>query len=859
MPTISNLPAAAPPAPEDALPLEQNGTTARVTVGDLLAGTQSALTLAAGALLGRASPGPGGPEAVALGSGLQLSGGVLSVTAVLAGSPNLHSGTAAPPVFLGAEGDTYLDTLTGDLYGRAQGVWAKSGNLMGPPGSPGPQGPGGPPGPLPSVPSASLLGGGGGALQPVALTDGLSLTGGALGVATGGLDVSGSAVSVAGGISRTLANHLSDAPTLRQFGAVGDGKSDDTQAVQAALEAGGTPLAPSGSYATTLDFGPSGNFSGRLQGMGQVVGGDGNRHAPHVARLSQAPSAFGDPGDIHSAFNGDLSHVHLAIEHRIDGAATLGQPASGYMQHPETSAVFLQARSTSGWNQLTGDQGGRTGTALVTAGIEQAGQGDAIVFNLSAGVYSTRAGATHYLASPAGVIFDGELQAFAPGGYLEEEEFGFVDNGYDIAVNGRVWNFARTNNAGALGCQWVGDRFQSNGSVGIDAAFFLSGLINRAIDTTRMTPDAQGAWAVVAGGQKLALNGSNADGRLSAAATKAGTEWLCYDPATGVVEIAHNGAPVASLANPSGAVNGWALGGAVSGGAVTLTPQGADPAIFAMLRDKGGAGVVIESNDVLVAKCTGNVGDSSYLGLSSAAAGAPVTIQAFGTNAGLALVPSGTGKVTAPTVVSSDSSTAVATTAWVKAQGYTTVATPNLGVRAGRWYGPAASVGSAGPATGRLYALPFFLPVPATPKALAIGVAASSASAASFRLGIYADNGGGLPGALLYDSGTLTIAAGAAGAQQGPAIAGLSLAPGWYWLASIFSGSALPSVYTAALSPLALTQSLLGGSSALGPMNNGNATTGLGMTLAFGALPASFANPPLTNDSIQTPYVSIGF
>lgn len=132
MPTISNLPAAAPPAPEDALPLEQNGTTARVTVGDLLAGTQSALTLAAGALLGRASPGPGGPEAVALGSGLQLSGGVLSVTAVPAGSPNLHSGTAAPPVFLGAEGDTYLDTLTGDLYGRAQGVWAKSGNLMGP-------------------------------------------------------------------------------------------------------------------------------------------------------------------------------------------------------------------------------------------------------------------------------------------------------------------------------------------------------------------------------------------------------------------------------------------------------------------------------------------------------------------------------------------------------------------------------------------------------------------------------------------------------------------------------------------------------------------------------------------------------
>lgn len=78
MPTIAQLPTATTVNPQDEVLLSQGGVATGATVGLLLAGTQPAVTTATGTLLGRISLGPGGPEPVAVGTGLALATGTLA-------------------------------------------------------------------------------------------------------------------------------------------------------------------------------------------------------------------------------------------------------------------------------------------------------------------------------------------------------------------------------------------------------------------------------------------------------------------------------------------------------------------------------------------------------------------------------------------------------------------------------------------------------------------------------------------------------------------------------------------------------------------------------------------------------------
>lgn len=101
MPTIKQLPTADSVAATDVLPVSQNGVTRGVAVGTLLSGVQPALTVGAGQLLGRASAGAGVPEAVVVGTGLSLSGGVLTSSGGTGGAP---VGTVAGTVAAGDDG-----------------------------------------------------------------------------------------------------------------------------------------------------------------------------------------------------------------------------------------------------------------------------------------------------------------------------------------------------------------------------------------------------------------------------------------------------------------------------------------------------------------------------------------------------------------------------------------------------------------------------------------------------------------------------------------------------------------------------------------------------------------------------------
>ena len=121
MPTISQLPPASTPTAADLVPLSQSGTTAAASVGNLLAGTQPAISLPTGDLLGRNSVGAGGPEPVTLGIGLALNNGTLAALGI-AEAPAATTISATDLIGISQSGTnravayaTLLDGLTIDL------------------------------------------------------------------------------------------------------------------------------------------------------------------------------------------------------------------------------------------------------------------------------------------------------------------------------------------------------------------------------------------------------------------------------------------------------------------------------------------------------------------------------------------------------------------------------------------------------------------------------------------------------------------------------------------------------------------------------------------------------------------------
>ncbi len=153
MPQITQLPVATGITSADVLPLVQDGQTMQLPLATLLAGSQPLLTLASNVLLGRISTGAGGPEPIAIGTGLSLANGELSVSGVTgpqgplgpqgaqglpgpigATGASLLSGTFTPDATVGQDGDTYLNGANGNLYRRVAGVWNIIGNFTGQPG-----------------------------------------------------------------------------------------------------------------------------------------------------------------------------------------------------------------------------------------------------------------------------------------------------------------------------------------------------------------------------------------------------------------------------------------------------------------------------------------------------------------------------------------------------------------------------------------------------------------------------------------------------------------------------------------------------------------------------------------------------
>jgi hypothetical protein len=179
MPTIDDLPAATAAADTDALMVSQAASARKVTRAQLLAGLQPSIVVPPGDLLGNGGTISAGPLSITVGSNLVLSGSTLSATA----APFIVS---ALPVGA-APGTTDLIPVS------------QSGTIN-------------------AVPYSTFANG---------LT---SLP---------GFDTSPLMAKATGGsVSRTLGALFGDALTIEDFGAVGDGVTDDTAAFLAAVAAG---------------------------------------------------------------------------------------------------------------------------------------------------------------------------------------------------------------------------------------------------------------------------------------------------------------------------------------------------------------------------------------------------------------------------------------------------------------------------------------------------------------------------------------------------------------------------------------------------------------------------------------------
>ncbi len=270
-------------------------------------------------------------------------------------------------------------------------------------------------------------------------------------------------------VARPLTGKLSDQLSVLDFGAACDGVTDDSAAVAAAAASGRHVAIPDGracnAPAAAQPLTPFGTFTG----PGKVVDSSGTPRGPKASGVTVNPN----PGSWNAAASQndsctasfqcwgkwDYGHVFDAEEFFVadtNGGHTLGQPAHGYQYMP--GAIPHQAffTNSSGWNQSTSANDGRTGAVYSRIVAQQNGQGDMILNEgelLCTGVPTGAGGAatTDWLANPGCSWEAGDITALAPNQYLQHSEWHLGDGGNDVAAVGRTMGYSRSMSFAALG------------------------------------------------------------------------------------------------------------------------------------------------------------------------------------------------------------------------------------------------------------------------------------------------------------------------------------------------------------------------------------------------------------------------
>jgi hypothetical protein len=440
--------------------------------------------------------------------------------------------------------------------------------------------------------------------------------------------------------------------SLTDFGGVGDGVTSNNTAVTNASVNPKVFVAP-GTYATT--FANSIAVAGSWFGIGQLQDASSRKLPPWFANASAAPASVGNTNSILNAFNGDVSKCQLPVGQIIQGATTLTQPATGYYYQPESYPHYTYLYNSSGWNQETAGNVGRTAACAYFTKVDNYGQGDCVAHTAIGFVTGTRAGSTSFLANPAASLFNGQVNAGADGVYLNPYETLLVDGGFDVAAVGLVNNFNRTIATGAKSAVWLGYRAQNIGTATCDALISATGKWVTGLDLAMPILDfgvAKGAISLKANDRIYLNSTAAASGNLTAnwRTTAFGDAWLSYDSATSEFQIANNSAPQFVVANQLAAVNYFKVYGSPLGTGPQLRAVGIDTNISLAVTTKGAGSHFFYSNNtggVQFAISGTNTTAVNYFVANGVASGSGATLAANGTdpNIDARLVAKGVGVV----------------------------------------------------------------------------------------------------------------------------------------------------------------------------------------------------------------------
>lgn len=320
----------------------------------------------------------------------------------------------------------------------------------------------------------------------------------------------------AGAILRNIQDKLRETISVKDFGAKGDGATDNTAAVTAALSSSSDRVVTlprkarqSGNYVVSSGF--YGYPNSRFQGDGRLVI-NGKGQARDRAFISQEMGDTDDSNSFENWFDGDWSKQFRTSYSFV--ASAVGTANITQYRHLTRAAQDIHVMfHTGGKNTAENDQvGGRTGVWREMVYLTHGGQGDFGTTYYRLAGYSTRGG-THWLAEPAlsTQAYDFDTLSSANGLYQQRSEVNHKDYNdgttqVGINVGTDTVNYTRNSNITTKYQGWGFLRTQSIGTYAIDYVISPAGLHKRIIDTSPTNLGSDGAAFALLGGHYTYLD-----------------------------------------------------------------------------------------------------------------------------------------------------------------------------------------------------------------------------------------------------------------------------------------------------------------------------------------------------------------